>query len=131
MNNWYFPPQYPADDYINDLRVHAEYDWSTQFIDVRFIHYGGLGGRAISVGAPLEMRPYDAQVERERGGPTLQLRTNTAQSLMDAALAMRAAGRPKAPAVPAPWPPRNATLEDMRALVFQHVDVTKLPKAVK
>jgi hypothetical protein len=130
MNNWYFPPQYPADDYINDLRVHAEYDWSTQFIDVRFIHYGGLGGRAISVGAPLEMRPYDAQVERERGGPTLQLRTNTAQSLMDAlwqcGLPADRGHRQRR------LPGRHAKhLEDMRALVFQHVDVTKLPKAVK
>lgn len=127
MSNPYFPPQYPAGDYINDLRIHAEYDWCSRFIDVRLIHYGGMGGRVISHGLPVEMKPYDEQSDyATRLPPTLQLRGETAQYLMDQLwqCGLRPTeGTGSAGSLAA----TQRHLDDMRALVFKSPLLTKEP----
>jgi hypothetical protein len=79
----YFPPIFPPGDFIDDLRFHAEYRWDSQRIDLRVIHYHGMGGRAISLAEPLVMKVREIDEHANFVPPTLSLRTATAQHLMD------------------------------------------------
>jgi len=78
----FFPPVYPPDFHADDLRFHAEYRWDSQKIDLRVIHYHGLGGRVISLAEPLVMKVRDRD-SADFVPPALSLRTATAQNLMD------------------------------------------------
>lgn len=113
------PPVYPADHFANDYRINAEYRWDSQAIELRLIHYHGLGGRAISVGAPIEMKPYDPASYMP---PTLLLRTETAQHLMDSL--WRCGLRPtegtgSAGALAA----TQRHLDDLRKIVFKELEI--------
>jgi hypothetical protein len=116
-------PTYGQNDYANDIRIHADYDWASRLIEVRLIHYQGLGGRTVTVGAPVEMRQYD---EAQRVPPTLELRPEAAQQLMDALwqCGLRPTeGTGSAGALAA----TQKHLDDMRALVFKSPLLTKEP----
>jgi hypothetical protein len=119
-----FPPQFPSDYCASQFHVFAEWDWSSQRIALRLIHFAGMGGKIVTVAEPIKMVPRE---EAEYRPPTLELNSATAQSLMDALWqcgCRPTEGTGSAGSLAA----TQRHLEDMRALVFQHVDVTKLPK---
>jgi hypothetical protein len=117
------PPLIPHDQYANDFRVFAEWDWSSLLFDIRLLHYHGMGGRTVSIGKPIEMVPVD----RERHSPpTLSLKSEAAQSLMDSlwhAGLRPTEGTGSAGALAA----TQRHLDDMRALVFNKPLLTKEP----
>jgi hypothetical protein len=117
----FLPPTYPADCYADDLRVRAEYRWESQSIELRFIHYHGLGGQNISVAEPLVMRPYDRDGS-DRVSPALYLKTHTAQHLMDQLwqCGLRPTeGTGSAGSLAA----TQRHLEDMRTIAFKKLDI--------
>jgi hypothetical protein len=79
----FFPPTYPSDFFADDIHVRAEYRWESQSIELRLIHYHGMGGQNISVAEPIVMRPYDRTSGRDHVPPALYLKPHTAQHLMD------------------------------------------------
>ena len=118
-----FPPSFPSDYYANQFHVFAEWNPSSQLIDLRLIHYSGLGGRNLKVAEPVVLKERDEQRFIE---PTLQMNTATAQSLMDAlwTCGLRPTeGTGSAGALAA----TQKHLDDMRALVFRSPHLTKEP----
>lgn len=117
------PPVFPNDYYANDFRVFAEWDWMSQVVAVRLLHYHGQGGRAVSIGKPIEMEPIS---HARRSPPTLELKSQDAQSLMDTLwhCGFRPTeGTGSAGALAA----TQKHLDDMRALVFNKPLLTKEP----